>query len=174
MAKESANKIYNEKVKHTGTPFHVWLTAEKQLYRDKKGINADGTETDDEATRAKAKNDFDFYLQSRYRAGGKDLWPRTINRFMNTDAASSKTISQEVFQTENIQSQIPIKEKPDTTEKPVATNNPEPKLPFLKRKGIGGMSMPVTLGLGTAFVTSLVIGGITIYRFSKKNKKAKE
>lgn len=147
---ESANKIYREKVEHTGTPFHIWLNAEKELYAKKKGLNADDN-----------KNLFDVYLASRYRAGGKDLWSRNINKVMNIDG-STENVSEPVEQQETYNNARTIN-PPKPSDNATIT---EPVLPFLQRRA-WGMPMPLTIGLTLLTVTAVIWGTVKMTKLIK-------
>lgn len=68
---KSVNQIYNEYVKDT--PFHLWLSIEKQNFFNKKSIVADENIVA-----------FEKWLNRRYMAGGSEFWERTLNKQIST------------------------------------------------------------------------------------------
>ena len=82
----TANKIYEEYVKGVGTPFHIWLATEKELYSQKKGIAVE-----------ELKNNADFitHLNKRYVAGGKSLWQRVLGKQVNKEEKPTQPVNEQ-------------------------------------------------------------------------------
>ena len=154
MANLSASKIYRDYVEHTGTPYNIWLTAEKQLYSDKKGLNSDEN-----------VKSFNFYLNSRYRAGGKDLWERNFvkNIYNSPDVKEDDNSA--------IYNNTIIEREPEKGKR--AKTETEPVLPFWKRSKFG-MPMPVTVGLTLVTITTASVAIVQTIKYIKKKRSKVE
>jgi len=76
----TANKIHRTYVGEA-TPFHLWLTIEKQNFLNKKGINADEN-----------VKKFELWLNKRYIAGGTSFWQRYYSRVVKEAEPSNGVV----------------------------------------------------------------------------------
>ena len=150
----SVNQIHKKYVTHTGTPFHIWLNAEKKNYMERKGLTMEDIKNNPEA--------FDKFVNLRYRAGGENLWQNYVSKIMNEPDQNIEANLQDV-KVNDVQA---TKNKPEA-EKTTETVIDNASLPFYKRRYLN-MPFPVAAGLATILTTSIILAGVATYKHFKK------
>lgn len=146
MANLKLNQVYKKYVEHTGTPFHIWIDAEKKQFQKRKGVT-------DEEMKNKPEM-FLRYMNNRYRAGGDELWTKNMDSVMN----------QPDEEVDNVNNESTVK-KEETT-KPVIENK---TLPFMQRRYMN-MPAPIAAGLALITITSVAFATVAIIKHTRKSK----
>lgn len=166
----TANKIYEQYIKEVGTPFHIWLATEKELYSQKKGIAIE---------QLKDNTDFLTYLNRRYIAGGKGLWKRVLEKEVNKSEKVVKEEFNTVGQSDNVLNNPKVEPSKEATkaidEKQSISDKVKQNIEkeqtniskFMQKKALG-MPMPITIGLGLITTTAIVF---TVGQIIKRSRK---
>jgi hypothetical protein len=142
---KTVNQIYKAYVEQDKTPFNIWITTEKNLFFEKKGVKADDK-----------PEKFVSWLNARYGAGGKDLWQRSVDKTLNKQEKNSNSGNEN-------------KEAVNKADNETAKEPEVKKAPFLKRKLIYNMT-PISLGLWGG---GLIAGTITLVQLIRLYRKSK-
>lgn len=162
----TANKIYEMYVKEVGTPFHIWLATEKELYSQKKGIAIE---------QLKDNTDFVAYLNRRYNAGGKNLWKKVLEKEVNKSEKTAINEFNTVGQSDNVLNEPSKEATKATDEKQPISDKVKQNIEkeqsniskFMQKKALG-MPMPITIGLGLITTTAIVF---TVGQIIKRSRK---